>query len=1010
MISAAIRLQCLVFGASGLLLLAGSPVLGSTNAAWFTRVWKTDDGLVNNNIQAIVQGPDGYLWVAPSVGLMRFDGVRFRRFPLEDYTSPTDDHILTMLRGRKGVLWIATYDGTVLGLKPDFSAFRLPKAQLPAGAPLTMAEDRAGSLWLGYRNAICRFKGGQVTRFGTKQGVPSGNFQSLVSDGAGNIWLAKGNQLCVFRNGQFQRVASVTVQLCLAATPSNAVWFVAGGHLCSCNTAGEVRDCGAIPDHPSMRRRTLLEDSADAVWIGTGGSGLFRYGKRGFERVETSGSIIMSLAEDREGNLWVGTAGTGLDRISLSGIRRETIVNDPNVGPIQCLCEDNQGQLWGATYEGALVARLHGQWIPAFSNSPFAGAVRCVATDPRGGIWIGTRDGNLLRLLGTNYTTEVQSAMPGPIYSLFPAATGDLWLVGRDALRCWHQGRLQPVKLPRPVEQFSAITEDAAGNIWVGAPGTVMRIARNESRTNPVWQAVDESSRLPIGGRTICCLYGTSDGSLWISSGGLGLLRLKDGRVGQIGTDQGLFNDYIAQMVADRYGWLWFASDHGIFKIRQRELARAMQDPKIHLHSIVYGRNEGLPGLEALFSPATRALRTRDGRVWLLMHTGVVVADPKLLPDQYPAPPVLLTRVVMDGQTIAAYGDVASTHAVANLKTLTAPLRLPPSYRHLEFDYTAFNFSAPENIHFRYQMAGFDRGWIEAETRHSADYSRLTAGNYQFHVEASIGDGPWSETPAVLAFTVAPFFWQTWSFRLGALLVFTASVIAVVRYLSFRRIRQQLLAAEQRAVIERERGRIARDIHDDLGERLTEIQLLSGLAKRDRAASDKSMVHVEQISSMARQATDALDEIVWAVNPRNDTLPHLINYLGQFAVEFLRTAGIRCRADLPENPPVKSVSAEVRHNLFLVTKESLNNIVRHAAATEVSLLIFVTDESLSVIIEDNGRGFSGEVSGNGADGLENMRQRITEIGGQLQVKTSSGSGTWIAFNGPWLAKKQSANW
>ncbi|MGH7990952.1 MAG: ATP-binding protein, partial [Limisphaerales bacterium] len=469
-------------------------------------------------------------------------------------------------------------------------------------------------------------------------------------------------------------------------------------------------------------------------------------------------------------------------------------------------------------------------------------------------------------------------------------------------------------------------------------------------------------------------------------------------------------DDYISQIVADGHGWLWFGSDLGIFKIRQRNLEQAMEDNNVRLRPILYGKNEGLTSLEALFSTAPphvlpRAIHTQDGRVWLLTHTGIVVADPKLSPDDYSAPPVLLTRVAMDGQTVASDGGVAPTQTIANLKVLNVPLRLPPSYRHLEFDYTAFHFGAPENIRFRYQLVGLDDGWIDAETARHADYSRLTAGNYQFQVEACIGDGPWSEAPATLTFTVTPFFWQTWWFRIGALLLFTSSVIASVRYISFRRMRRRLRAVEQQAAIERERGRIARDIHDDLGNRLTKSQLLTGLAQRDRATSDKVSVHVRQISSSARQATDALDEIVWAINPRNDTLPHLINYLGQFAVEFLRTAGIRCRVDLPDHPLVKSVPSEVRHNLFLVIKESLNNIVCHAQATEASLIILVTDESISVIIEDNGCGFNGEVKNSEADGLDNMRQRMAEIGGQFQIKSSPGTGTWVSFNGPWLAQK-----
>jgi signal transduction histidine kinase len=148
-----------------------------------------------------------------------------------------------------------------------------------------------------------------------------------------------------------------------------------------------------------------------------------------------------------------------------------------------------------------------------------------------------------------------------------------------------------------------------------------------------------------------------------------------------------------------------------------------------------------------------------------------------------------------------------------------------------------------------------------------------------------------------------------------------------------------------------------------------------------------------------------LDEIVWAINPSNDTLPHLINYLGQFAVEFLRTASIRYRVDLPDTPPSKSVSSEVRHNLFLVVKESLNNIVRHAGATEASMVILVTDQSVTVIVEDNGRGFDDVAKNGEVNGLKNMRQRMVEIGGEFELKTIPGAGTRLSFSGPWLISK-----
>jgi signal transduction histidine kinase len=172
---------------------------------------------------------------------------------------------------------------------------------------------------------------------------------------------------------------------------------------------------------------------------------------------------------------------------------------------------------------------------------------------------------------------------------------------------------------------------------------------------------------------------------------------------------------------------------------------------------------------------------------------------------------------------------------------------------------------------------------------------------------------------------------------------------------------------------------------------------LSSLLSRDISKPGKATDYAHRISSAARNVTDSLDEIVWAVNPRNDTLPHLINYLGKFTSEYLATTGLKCRMDLPSHPHEQFVSSEVRHNLFLAVKEALNNITRHSNATEAVLQISVDEKSMSVSIADNGRGFQGEPKNGTAEGLLNMRQRMQDIGGQCQIESKPGGGTKINF-------------
>ena len=346
---------------------------------------------------------------------MQFDGVNFNPFPIEDFTGRRASHVRTLLFDRAGVLWMGADGGPVTGLDTNFSKVPFPQKGLPAHVPLALAEDHDASLWLGYSSAICHVSNGQVTQFSAKEGVPPGVFHSLKSDGTGNIWLAQGSEIRVFRDGRFREAVSLGGIQSLAATPSNAIWFVAGAHLFHCGANGGARDYGAFQDPSGPVVTAMLEDRTGAVWIGTDGNGLFRYTDVGFERIETSHSSILSIAEDREGNIWAGTDGGGLNRISLSGIHLETVENDQTLSELQSICQDNHGTMWGATRNGFLVSLAEDRWKPALTNAAFSGIVTCVAAGQGGGILIGTRNRRLLSLLNGAYSTLEENVVDGPV-------------------------------------------------------------------------------------------------------------------------------------------------------------------------------------------------------------------------------------------------------------------------------------------------------------------------------------------------------------------------------------------------------------------------------------------------------------------------------------------------------------------------------------------------------------------------------------------------------------------
>lgn len=983
----------------------------STNSNWYTRDWQTDDGLPNNIVTAITQTHDGYLWVGTPAGLARFDGDHFSEFIYLGEGVNGHPSVHTLQSAAKGGLWIVPSRGAVVHLNREFSPEALPSG-LPDASALFVVEDKDGYPWIGYlTGVICRIKNGEVTQFTANDGLPAGTIESLISDSAGNIWVSKGTHIHVFDNGGFHQIATFRNESHIAAAGTNGIWIVTGRRLLKCDCNGKLDDLGNyLPDTSRAVAREAIEDHTGAVWIGTDSDGLYRYSQSGFEKIDTSYVYISSLAEDSEGNIWAGTLGGGLDRVSRGSIKLEKVSEGSSFQPVQSVCEDTNGKLWGATQDGLLVWRVDGEWRPALADSSVPRGVACVAADRDGAIWLGMRNAKVLYCWQHDHfvTWNDEKGFAGnTVASLFPDSHGDLWVginAYRDAppmIQRLHGGQFQTFKLPPNEERVIAMAEDYAGNIWAGT--TSGQLFRFDGT-----QLVDETARTSGSDRGIRCLYTTPDGALWIGYAGSGLGCLKESRFTRVTTQQGLRENWISQIVEDNEGWLWLGSDHGISKIRQTELEDVAAGKLPRVIPIFYGRNEGLFNLQVNYGFWPGAIRTQDGHVAMPTRTALAMIDPAALRRHYKPPTVVLTGMTVDDQVMAAYGGVPEKPLVANLLSPQPPLRLSPSHHNLKFEFTAFNFNAPENVHFRYRLDGLDSDWQDAEAR-EAQYSRLAAGMYRFRVQAANGDREWNETDTPLAIVVAPFFWQTWAFRTGVAVFFVACVVTVVRYVSFRRLHRKLELLAQQAALDKERTRIARDLHDDLGGRLTEVKQLFELALRNHTSPDTMQQYLRRGLTRTQSGIRALDETVWAVNPHNDTLPYLIDYIGQSAVEFLRAADIRCRADLPPNPPERAISAEARHNLFLAVKEALNNVVRHAHASEVQLNAAVTDEALSLTIKDDGQGFDRPPDNATNDGLRNMRQRMEEIGGSFSVESKPGAGTSVSLVYFWPTQKFQEN-
>ena len=330
----------------------------------------------------------------------------------------------------------------------------------------------------------------------------------------------------------------------------------------------------------------------------------------------------------------------------------------------------------------------------------------------------------------------------------------------------------------------------------------------------------------------------------------------------------------------------------------------------------------------------------------------------------------------------------------------------------MTFQYTALSFASPEKVRFRYRLTSIDPEWIEAGGgAPGARYPKLPPGHYEFRVTACNNEGRWNPEGGRIALTVLPPYWQTWWFMAVAAAGSVSAVAGGARYWMFRRLRRRLRLLEQQHALEKERSRIARDMHDEIGARLTQISFLCELVKRDLDHPAEARKDLDRMSGAAREVIKGLEEIVWTVNPKHDSLDDLATYLTRYAQEVFQGSAIACTLDIPLHLPAMPLSADVRHNLFLAVKEALNNIVKHAAASAVKIQLRVGPGAYAITITDNGRGFHRSTprspDGDGAarepaagDGLANMRERLEASGGRCRIESHPQRGTTVVLEMP----------
>jgi ligand-binding sensor domain-containing protein/two-component sensor histidine kinase len=986
------------------------------------RIYRTADGLPRDSVNAIVTDKNGYLWFGTMEGLSRFDGYEFTNYGVNEGLPHSAVTVLPI--ARDGSLWFGTGRGLCRfnpESSPPFGQFTVykPSAVKRSQVVFALAEDPDGSIWCGTDAGLFRLRrispsAAQFERVDI--GEPSEEWVNpLLVDRHGTLWAGTSHGLCRrSRDGQLQRL---TPRNGLLSNSVRSLFEDRRGRI----WVGTDRGACLLSPQPDQRRpleTTVyalgkafidagLETSDGRLWLGSNhglwGStpGAAAGEINGFLNYGTADGLsdehIKALREDRDGNLWLGSDTGGAMKIARNGIRTYTQADGLRRTSFGSLFENRAGDLFaitGPSNEGFL-HRFDGKRFMAIPLRPNGvselswGWNQIGFEDHAGEWWVHSAHG-LFRFPRVARFEQLQHTRPKAIYTkrdglagneifrLFEDSRGDVWIstTGGDGngLSRWQRstGSLRTFSrepgFPKSFYLPTAFREDRTGALWIGFfSGGVARYRDNRFQ----FFGPDEG----IHGGEVDDIFTDHTGRLWIGTVRGGLIRFDDPalehpRASAYTTAQGLSSNQVRCITEDLYGRLYIGTGRG--------LDRLNPDGGIEHFTSADGLAPGEPVV---------ALRDRQGALWFGTTQGLSRWSPDP-PQRNAPPPILIRGVRVRGvpQPISELGE-----------SVVPPFELAASQNQLQFDFVSISFRPAEKRRYQYMLEGVDAAWTPPTELRTVNYASLPPASYRFLVRAVDPSGTPSAAPATAAFTILPPYWQSWWFRLLALLGCGSLLYGAYRY-NLNRLLE----------LERVRTRIATDLHDDIGASLSRIAILSEVLIQ-RSGGDQGLSG--QLSGMARSAREVLasmSDIVWAINPGHDHLRDLQQRMRRFASDMFAARNIDFVFRAPAADRDLKLSAGVRREVYLVFKEAVNNIVRHADCSRAEIDFSRERDWLTLRVSDNGKGLPVCESGAG-NGLPSMRARATALGGEVTIAPTEGGGTTVALRVP-LGRSRAFPW
>ncbi len=971
---------------AALCLGAGTAAHGADNLTtavrpteYFFDTYGLEAGLPGVSVNAVCQTRDGYLWVATGGGLARFDGVRFVSFRPIDTPAFHSPLIYCLCETHDGTLWIGTSRGIVQYRDGRFEHLGLEDAEVH-----TLAEDREGRVWAGtYGRGLYCWEDGRFHHCDDELLKDLEFVFRVFVDSADRVWIGgDSGGLLYFDQGTFHRPEA----------------------------APNIND----------RIQAIAEQPVGTLWFGTRTNGLLRWRDSVLARFGPSdgliGNEVFDLRAARDGGIWIVSGGLQ----HLANSSHPAIVTVPNVPRegVFGVYEDRDGSVWLSARERGL---MRGGEMPyglvATHDGALDGSVRSISQDNDENFWLASQSG-LMRMTAAGVSTyPLRGQAPADLRPtvVLAAHDGTIWVGTAGPLYAWRNHELR-----RPYPNLNGIYglfEDRAGTIWIGtisdgivkySDGQFVHVPLTSGRPvvhatsfcqgkdNTIYATTWNSGFVKIAGdRAIAfdrsrglptdevrAIYVDDKNRIWLGFRGLGLGLWDRGRCWDSPAVAQAFANHIAAITEDTRGQLWIGTPAGVMWVSKADLIAVLHGEKDAAALRVAQVNRTLRSAAVWTGPQSVLCITRDRKYLFATREGVLAIDPERLPGRSAPPPVYIERAVVEGRAIEFHDDVT----------------LAPGARNLRLDFTAPSFVEPNQVLFRYRLDGYDPDWVEAKTQRTATYGNLAPGAYTFHVIACNADGIWNPKGAELTIVQRPHFYQTGWFY-GCVGVALLGVGVGMHRWSHHRLKRRLELLEAKQATERERRRIAKNLHDDLGASLTEISLSAEALDRKIPVDAKPEMSV--LAAQVRGLAGTLDAIVWSANPANDSLDRVSAFVSGVFQQLCRTADIRCRIDVPQPLPAISLSPDERSNLFLAAREAMTNLIKHSGTSEAWLRMKIEDQSFRFCLEDRGCGFDlAEAETRNRNGLGNIRSRVAELGGTVRIDTAPGHATSITIDVP----------